>query len=83
MSTGLAKAEHPEIPALAYLEILHANDEAIDDVIEFATKLLYREESHWGVMDVGELQGHEGARGEGADKGKADEGAAAHSAYTQ
>lgn len=57
VSTGQAKAEHPEIPALAYLEILHANDEAIDDVVEFATKLLYREESHWGIMGVGEFKG--------------------------
>ncbi len=50
VGTGQAKAEHPEMPALAYLEILHANDDAIDDVVEFATKLLYREESHWGIM---------------------------------
>ncbi|HIH50140.1 MAG: leucine--tRNA ligase [Candidatus Micrarchaeaceae archaeon] len=57
VSAGQAKAEHPEVPALAYLELLHADDKAIDDVVEFATKLLYREESHWGIMDVGEFKG--------------------------
>ena len=49
VSSGQAKAEHPEIPALAYLELLHADGKAIDDIVEFATKLLYREESHWGI----------------------------------
>ena len=57
VSGGYSKPEHPEIPALAYLEILHANVNAIDDMIEFATKLLYREESHWGVMIVDDYKG--------------------------
>ncbi|MDE1871263.1 MAG: leucine--tRNA ligase [Candidatus Micrarchaeota archaeon] len=57
VSAGEAVAQHPEIPALAYLEILHANENAIDDMIEFATKLAYREESHWGIMVVEEYKG--------------------------
>ncbi|MEM0149470.1 MAG: class I tRNA ligase family protein, partial [Candidatus Micrarchaeaceae archaeon] len=57
VNAGDAKVEHPEIPALAYLEILHTNPNAIDDMLEFATKLLYREESHWGVMLVGKYKG--------------------------
>jgi leucyl-tRNA synthetase len=57
VNSGEAKALHPEIPALAYLEILHADVNAIDDMIEFATKLSYREESHWGIMLVDEYKG--------------------------
>lgn len=57
VSMGASSALHPEIPALAYLEILHANENAIDDMLEFATKLLYREESHWGIMLVNEYKG--------------------------
>jgi leucyl-tRNA synthetase len=57
VSAGEAKAEHPEIPALAALEVLHTNPNAIDDMLEFATKLLYREESHWGKMVVGDYKG--------------------------
>lgn len=54
---GEAKALHPEIPALAYLEILNTNVDAIDDMIEFATKLIYREESHWGIMTIDDYKG--------------------------
>ncbi len=57
VNVGDAKVEHPEIPALAYLEILHTNPDAIDDMLEFATKLLYREESHWGIMVYGKYKG--------------------------
>jgi leucyl-tRNA synthetase len=57
VGAGEAKAEHPEIPALAALEVLHTNPNAIDDMLEFATKLLYREESHWGRMAVGDYKG--------------------------
>ncbi len=57
VNVGEAKVDHPEVPALAYLEILHTNVDAIDDMIEFATKLLYREESHWGVMAIEEYKG--------------------------
>ncbi|MGI0100359.1 MAG: leucine--tRNA ligase [Candidatus Micrarchaeaceae archaeon] len=57
VSSGEVKPAHPEIPALAYLEILHANENSIDDMIEFATKLSYREESHWGVMLADDYKG--------------------------
>ena len=57
VSVGEAKPLHPEIPALAYLEILHTDPNAIDDMLEFATKLIYREESHWGVMLVDKYKG--------------------------
>jgi leucyl-tRNA synthetase len=57
VSAGQVQVLHPEIPALAYLEVLHANEDAIDDMLEFATKLLYREESHWGYMTIDEYKG--------------------------
>jgi leucyl-tRNA synthetase len=57
VSTGEAKPSQSELPALAYMEILHTNVNAIDDMLEFATKLQYREESHWGRMSV---KGYEG-----------------------
>lgn len=57
VAVGDAKPEHLDIPALAYLEILHTNVNSIDDMLEFATKLQYREESHWGKMIV---KGYEG-----------------------
>jgi leucyl-tRNA synthetase len=57
VGVGEAKPIHIDIPALAYLEILHTNANAIDDMLEFATKLEYREESHWGKMLV---PGYEG-----------------------
>ncbi|MDE1856595.1 MAG: leucine--tRNA ligase [Candidatus Micrarchaeota archaeon] len=48
---------HPEVPALAYLELFGTNAESTDDAIEFATKAAYREESRWGVMLVGKYKG--------------------------
>ncbi len=57
VAAGEAKPVHIDIPALAYLEILNTNTSAIDDMLEFATKLQYREESHWGKMTV---KGYEG-----------------------
>jgi leucyl-tRNA synthetase len=57
VSAGEVKPIHPELPALAYLEILHTNVNAIDDMLEFATKLQYREESHWGKILI---KGYEG-----------------------
>ena len=42
---------------MAYLEVLHTDANAIDDMLEFATKLQYREESHWGTMLVEEYKG--------------------------
>jgi leucyl-tRNA synthetase len=57
VAVGEAKPEHKEIPALAYLEILHTNVNAINDMLEFATKIQYREESHWGKMIVSGFEG--------------------------
>jgi leucyl-tRNA synthetase len=57
VSAGEAKPEHIDLPALAYLEVLHTDANAIDDMLEFATKLQYREESHWGTMLVDEYRG--------------------------
>jgi len=57
VGVGEVKPIHIDMPALAYLEILHTNVNAIDDMLEFATKLEYREESHWGKMLV---PGYEG-----------------------
>ncbi|MCL5239720.1 MAG: leucine--tRNA ligase [Candidatus Marsarchaeota archaeon] len=57
VSAGEAKPTQLDVPALAYLEILHTKPDAIDDMLEFATKLEYREESHWGKMIV---KGYEG-----------------------
>jgi leucyl-tRNA synthetase len=51
------KAAHPEIPALACLEVLNADPTALDETIELATKTLYREESRWGRMIVGKYTG--------------------------
>ncbi len=57
VSVGEAKPVHLDIPALAYLEVLHTDVNAIEDMIEFATKLEYREESHWGKMTVKGMEG--------------------------
>ncbi|MDE1827990.1 MAG: leucine--tRNA ligase [Candidatus Micrarchaeota archaeon] len=57
VSVGESTPIHLDIPALAYLEVLHTDVNAINDMLEFATKLQYREESHWGKMLV---KGYEG-----------------------
>ncbi|MFI5412955.1 MAG: class I tRNA ligase family protein, partial [Candidatus Micrarchaeales archaeon] len=49
--------QHPEIPALAYLELLNINPDSVDDLLEIATKAIYKEESHHGVMMVGTYAG--------------------------
>jgi leucyl-tRNA synthetase len=46
-----------EIPALGYLELLNADPNAPDDVLERATKALYKEESHRGIMIEGPYKG--------------------------
>ncbi len=48
---------HPEIPALAYLELLNINPDSVDDMLEMATKAIYKEESHHGIMLVGAYSG--------------------------
>lgn len=55
--TGEATPSQMDIPAFAYLEILHTGVNAIDEMLESATKLEYKEESHWGKMIV---KGYEG-----------------------
>ncbi len=57
VASGAAKAVHPEIPALAYLEILKMDHQSDESALEVATKLVYREEAHWGVMVVGKYKG--------------------------
>ena len=54
---GYAKPEHLDMPALAYLETLRIDANALEDLLESATKLEYKEESHWGKMLV---PGYEG-----------------------
>ncbi len=49
-------AEHPEIPALAYMELL-GTDQNSDEMLEMATKQVYREEARWGKMTVGNYVG--------------------------
>lgn len=46
-----------EMPALAYLKLTNADENSLDDLLEAATKLQYKEESHWGRMIV---KGYEG-----------------------
>ncbi|MDE1855309.1 MAG: leucine--tRNA ligase [Candidatus Micrarchaeota archaeon] len=77
VSAGEAKPSQMDVPAFAYLEILHTNADAIDDMLEFATKLEYREESHWGKMIVkgyegmSEPEAREKVKGELLEKGDA------------
>ncbi|MCL5429917.1 MAG: leucine--tRNA ligase [Candidatus Marsarchaeota archaeon] len=51
------KAVHLETPALAYLEFINSEPSFEDDVLELATALIYKEESRWGIMDVGKYKG--------------------------
>ncbi|HUC39005.1 MAG TPA: leucine--tRNA ligase [Candidatus Acidoferrum sp.] len=51
------KVAHPDMPALAHLEMLGAGPDALDDIIEIATKAIYKEESHNGVMLEGKYAG--------------------------
>ena len=70
VSVGEAKPTQMDVPAFAYLEILHTSVDAINDMLEFATKLEYREESHWGKMLT---KGYEGmSEPEARDKIKAE-----------
>lgn len=48
---------HFEVPALAYLKALNLDITSSDEKIEAATKLEYKEESHWGKMTVKGLEG--------------------------
>ena len=51
------EAKHSEIPALAYLEIMNADANTSEEVLELATKAVYKDESHYGVMLVGKYKG--------------------------
>ncbi len=53
--------QHPEIPALAYLELMQADPNSLDDILELATKAIYKEESHHGVMIIGSYTGKQEA----------------------
>ncbi len=48
---------HPDIPALAYLELMNADSNAVYDILEMATKAIYKEEAHFGVMTTGNYTG--------------------------
>lgn len=48
---------HLDLPSLAYLEVLGGDAGSVHDMLEFATKLQYKEESHFGKMLV---KGYEG-----------------------
>ncbi|MDE1865897.1 MAG: leucine--tRNA ligase [Candidatus Micrarchaeota archaeon] len=50
------KADH-SASVEAYLELLKQGGEISDEVLEVATKLVYREESRWGVMAYGKYLG--------------------------
>jgi leucyl-tRNA synthetase len=61
-----------DMPALSYLKLLKADVNASDALIEEATRLEYKEESHWGRMAV---PGYEGmSEPEAREKVKADLG---------
>ena len=46
-----------EIPALAYLQELKADISSTDEIIEAATKQIYKEESRRGIMLIGKYNG--------------------------
>lgn len=48
--TNITKPRRLDMPALAYLEMINAGIDSIDDMLENATKLEYKEESHYGKM---------------------------------
>ena len=46
-----------EIPALAYLKLFDADASSVDELIERATKAIYKDESRHGVMTAGKYSG--------------------------
>ncbi len=56
-NSAQSKPVHIDIPALAYLEILNKDFNSAEDDLELATKLAYKEESHYGKMTA---KGYEG-----------------------
>ncbi len=51
------EGESAEVPALAYIEAAGGKASASDEILEQATKKLYKDESHRGIMAVGEYKG--------------------------
>ncbi len=49
--------KHPEVPALGYLKLINAGLSIMDDELERATKEIYKDESHYGVMITGKYSG--------------------------
>lgn len=62
-SSAMKLPLNTDIPALAYLETIGAEPGCASELIEEATKLQYREESHWGKMTV---EGYRGMTGQEA-----------------
>ncbi len=60
-----ARAGDPNVSAAAYLELIKGDPSPGDEVLERATKSVYREESHWGVMAVGKYAGKKEAEARG------------------
>ncbi|MEM3227558.1 MAG: leucine--tRNA ligase [Candidatus Micrarchaeaceae archaeon] len=56
-SANLKTTMSREIPALAYLELMHADPYSEEDILEEATKIIYREESRHGIMLEGPYKG--------------------------
>ncbi|MGC8622434.1 MAG: leucine--tRNA ligase [Candidatus Micrarchaeia archaeon] len=54
---GPANDMDKSIPALAYLNLIDADADAEEDILEEATKIIYKEEAHWGIMAVGPYRG--------------------------
>ncbi len=54
---GGASEINQQIPALGYLELLGSSPDATDDILEKATKAIYKEESHRGIMLLGNYAG--------------------------
>ena len=54
---ALAQKADPSATVDAYIELLKQDKNPSDAVLEAATKLVYREESRWGVMSYGKYSG--------------------------
>jgi leucyl-tRNA synthetase len=53
----LARKIDPAATAEAYLELLKQDNNVSEEILTAATKLVYREESRWGVMSYGKYSG--------------------------
>ncbi|MCL5433396.1 MAG: leucine--tRNA ligase [Candidatus Marsarchaeota archaeon] len=50
-------ATNEDIPALTYLEIMGIDEKSSEDALELATKAVYSEEAHYGIIIIGEYKG--------------------------